>query len=53
LANACNLDRRNPQGVTDIAHLPPEELVASILGKEQRIVEIMGNIRDLLAKHTA
>ena len=29
----------------DITHLPPEQLVASILQKEQRIAEIMGKIR--------
>jgi type I restriction enzyme M protein len=52
LANSCNLDRKNPRGAVDITHLPPEELVASILHKEQRIVEIMGNIRGLLAKHS-
>jgi type I restriction enzyme M protein len=51
LAINCNLDRKNPRAAADIAHLPPEELVASILHKEQRIAEIMGNIRDLLAKH--
>jgi len=52
IANNCNLDRKNPRGNTDITHLPPEELVASILHKEQRITQIMGNIRDLLAKHS-
>src|ERR1700674_4190697 len=34
LANACNLDRKNPRGKEDIAHLPPEQLAASILQKE-------------------
>ncbi len=53
IANNCNLDRKNPNAATDITHLPPEELVASILHKEQRIAEIMGNIRDLLVKHSA
>jgi type I restriction enzyme M protein len=53
LANNCNLDRKNPRAAVDIAHLPPEELAASILRKERRIAEIMGNIRDLLAKHSA
>ncbi len=48
LANDCNLDRKNPRAATDITHLPPEELVASILNKEQRIAEIMGSIRNLL-----
>lgn len=48
-ANNCNLDRKNPRGAADITHLPPEELVASILHKEQRIAEILGDIRALLS----
>jgi type I restriction enzyme M protein len=47
---AVNLDRKNPRAKEDIAHLPPEQLAADILNKEQRIAEIMGNIRTLLAK---
>ncbi|PWU21077.1 MAG: SAM-dependent methyltransferase [Verrucomicrobia bacterium] len=50
LANGCNLDRKNPRAKEDITHLPPEELAASILQKEQRIAEIMGNIQALLRK---
>jgi len=50
LANSCNLDRKNPRVKEDITHLPPEQLAADILKREQRIVEIMGNIRNLLAK---
>ena len=50
LANGCNLDRKNPRAKEDITHLPPEQLAASILQKEHRIAEIMGNIRTLLAK---
>ena len=48
LAAACNLDRKNPCAKEDITHLPPEHLAASILQKEQRIAEIMGNIQKLL-----
>jgi len=48
LANNCNLDRKNPRGKEDIAHLPPEEIVAGILDKERRIAEIVGNIQRLL-----
>ena len=50
LAAGCNLDRKNPCGKEDITHRPPEQLVASILQKEQRIVEIMGEIAKLLEK---
>jgi len=53
LAGGCNLDRKNPRAKEDITHLPPEQLAASILQKEQRIAEILGNIRGLLAKHGA
>jgi type I restriction enzyme M protein len=45
-----NLDRKNPSAKQDITHLPPDQLADSILQKEQRIAEIMGNIRKLLAK---
>jgi type I restriction enzyme M protein len=48
LANGCNLDRKNPRAKEDIAHLPPEELAASILEKERRIMEIVGGIQQLL-----
>jgi len=50
LAGGCNLDRKNPSAKEDITHLPPEQLAASILEKEQRIAEIMGHIRALLEK---
>jgi type I restriction enzyme M protein len=50
LAAGCNLDRKNPRAKEDITHLPPAQLAADILKKEQRIAEIMGNIRNLLAK---
>ena len=50
LANGCNLDRKNPRGKEDITHLPPEQLAQSILDKERRIADIMGNIKGLLAQ---
>lgn len=49
LANNCNLDRKNPRGKTDITHLPPDQIAAGILEKEQWIAEIVGNIRKLVA----
>ncbi len=39
---------RMPQ--QDLEHLPPEQLVEDILGKEQRIAEIMGEIKQVLAE---
>jgi type I restriction enzyme M protein len=48
LASGCNLDRKNPRAKEDITHLPPTQLAADILKKEQRIGEIMVNIQKLL-----
>ncbi|MDE0144545.1 MAG: class I SAM-dependent DNA methyltransferase [Nitrospira sp.] len=48
LANNCNLDIKNPKNKQDIEHLPPEQLLDSIITKEQRIIEIMGEIKKLL-----
>ena len=50
LANGCNLDRKNPRGKDDIRHRAPEELVASILEKEEQIAGIVRRIQGLLAK---
>ncbi len=52
LANDCNLDRKNPNAQKDYEHLPPEQLVESILQKEMRIVEIMGEIKKMLGEDT-
>src|SRR6266852_2050813 len=46
LANRCNLDIKNPSNKQDIEHLPPEQIVDDIMRKEQRILEIMGQMRD-------
>jgi type I restriction enzyme M protein len=48
LATGCNLDRKNPRAQKEAMHLPPEQLAASILEKERRIMEIVGNIQKLL-----
>ena len=53
LKNGCNLDRKNPSAKDDITHLPPEQLAASILKKEQRIAEIVKGIQKLLANPKA
>jgi type I restriction enzyme M protein len=47
---SVNLDMKNPRGKEDVAHLPPEQLVESILEKERRIAEIVGRIKALLEK---
>lgn len=46
--NGYNLDIKNPNGKKDLEQLPPEELVESILTKEERIMEIMDEIKWLL-----
>lgn len=48
LASGCNLDRRNPTLKQDITHLPPEQLVASVLEKERQIIAIMERVQAML-----
>ncbi len=50
LANGCNLDIKNPASKQDFEHLPPEQLANDILVKEQRIIEIMGEIKNVLGR---
>jgi type I restriction enzyme M protein len=45
---AVNLDRKNPSAATDFEHLPPEQLADDILKKEQRIAEIVAEIKRAL-----
>lgn len=39
-----NLDRKNPNSGQDFEHLPPEQLLADILEKDQKIATIMNEI---------
>jgi len=48
--NNYNLDIKNPNGKQDLAQLLPDELVESILAKEEKIVGIMDEIKWLLAE---
>jgi type I restriction enzyme M protein len=48
LVTGCNLDRKNPSAKEDITHLPPQQLADSIVLKQQRIAEIMTEIKTLL-----
>ena len=50
LANNCNLDRKNPNAAQDLEHLPPAQLADDILAKEQRIMELMAEIKRALAE---
>lgn len=47
-SGTVNLDLKNPNSAEALEHLPPEQLVADILEKEHRIIEIMGEIQELL-----
>lgn len=53
LKSGCNLDRKNPRGKEDVAHLPPEQIVTNILSKEEQIGKILSKIQKFLAGHTA
>jgi type I restriction enzyme M protein len=43
-----NLDIKNPNSKQDFEHMPPDQLVEDIVKKEQRIIEIMGEIKESL-----
>jgi type I restriction enzyme M protein len=45
---SANLDLKNPSAAEDLEHLPPAKLVEAILERERRIMEIMGEVRELL-----
>ncbi len=47
--NGYNLDLKNPNAAEPLEHLPPEQLAASTLEKEQRIAELMREIQQALA----
>ena len=47
---AGEVERTRARGKVDFEHLPPEQLAADILKKEQRITEIMGEIKILLGE---
>lgn len=46
---SANLDIKNPNSKQDFEHMPPEQLVEGILKKEQRIIEIITEIKEVLA----
>ena len=46
--SSVNLDLKNPNTSEAMEHRPPEQLVDNILKKEQRIMEIMGEIKQIL-----
>jgi len=50
---SVNLDIKNPNARQDFDHLPPEQLADDIWKKEQQIVEIMAEIKRVLARTEA
>jgi type I restriction enzyme M protein len=50
LANGCNLDIKNPNGVHTLEHLPPEQLAVGLANKNRRVGEIIEEIRLILAE---
>ena len=46
-----NLDLKNPNQAEALEHLPPEKLVDSIIKKEERILEIMREIKDIIGSN--
>jgi type I restriction enzyme M protein len=47
---SVNLDIKNPNAAEALEHLPPEQLVEGIVEKERRILEIMDEIKQVLAR---
>jgi type I restriction enzyme M protein len=47
---SANLDIKNPNAKQDFEHRPPEQLAEDILKKEQRIIEIMAEIKRSLER---
>jgi len=47
---SANLDIKNPNSKQELEHLPPAQLAEDILKKEQRIAEIMAEVRQLLER---
>ena len=47
---SVNLDIKNPNSKQDFEHMPPEQLAEGILKKEHRIIEILGEIKQVLAE---
>jgi type I restriction enzyme M protein len=45
---SVNLDSKNPTSKQDFEHMPPGQLVEDILNKEQRIIKIINEIKQVL-----
>jgi len=45
---SVNLDIKNPHAKEDFAHMPPGKLAEDILEKEQKVIQLIQDVRDLL-----
>lgn len=45
-----NLDVKNPRASQGYEHIPPEQLIADIAARENRVLEILGEIKALLER---
>ena len=50
ISRVYNLDRRNPNNVEEMEHLPPEALVRDILKKEEQINRLVAEIQKILGQ---
>ena len=48
IKHSCDLSARNPIRVKDLEHLPALELVQSIKAKEGRVMELLGELEEML-----
>jgi type I restriction enzyme M protein len=44
-ANGFNLDMKNPNRPDDLAHRPPEDLVAELIQTEQEIMDLLSQLQ--------
>lgn len=52
IESGYNFDIKNPRSKVDFEHLPPEQLVGDILKKEQQIIGIIEEIKQVLERST-
>jgi type I restriction enzyme M protein len=50
LKAGCNLDIKNPHESEDLEHLPPSELISTILAKQEEFLATMLSLRELIGE---
>jgi hypothetical protein len=51
--NGYNFDQKNPNASRDLEHLPPAELIETILGHERRIFELVREIKVMVGSSSS